>query len=241
MCSLITESLVFKKGNSTSAQPAIENGSIVIHKDTGDMFVDSDNKRTQIKDSTKVSKSGDTVEGDLNVTGTFNSSNFREILDGEELPETAENGAIFLVRSNDSLSIFDRIYPVGSIYMSANNTDPSLLFGGTWERIEDSFLLAAGSTYGAGTTGGEARHTLTENEMPSHYHSGLYWARPSGEPLTLNSGGADSHLINATWSQGLAGSPFYTGEAGGSQPHNNMPPYLAVYMWKRLTLSNGSY
>lgn len=235
------EILIIKKGNSTSPQPDIENGAIVIHKDTGDTFLDSDNERVQLKDSTKVSKSGDTIEGDLNVVGSFKSANFREILDGEELPEEAPNGSIFIVRAQDTLSVFDRIYPVGSIYMSVNSTDPSLLFGGSWERIQDSFLLAAGSNYAAGDIGGEAQHTLTENEMPSHYHSGLYWARPSGEPLTLNGGGADSHLINATWGQGLAGSPLYTGEAGGGQPHNNMPPYLAVYVWKRLTLSNGSY
>ena len=125
--------------------------------------------------------------------------------------------------------------------MSANNTDPSLLFGGTWERIEDSFLLAAGSTYGAGTIGGEAQHTLTESEMPTHYHGELHWATADGELLNLNGGGIDSHLINVTWGAGLAGSPIYTGRAGGNQPHNNMPPYLAVYVWKRLTLSNGSY
>lgn len=63
-------------------------------------------------------------------------------------------------------SIVDAIYPVGSIYMSVNSADPSTLFGGTWERIQDTFLLAAGESYAAGDTGGEAEHTLTEQELP---------------------------------------------------------------------------
>lgn len=60
-----------------------------------------------------------------------------------------------------SLTVSDSIevYPIGSIYMSINNTNPGLVFGGTWERIQDTFLLAAGNTYQNGTTGGEASHT----------------------------------------------------------------------------------
>ena len=65
---------------------------------------------------------------------------------------------------------FNDIYPVGSIYMSVVNTSPSVLFGGTWEQIKDTFLLATGDTYANGSTGGEATHTLTENEMPTHTH-----------------------------------------------------------------------
>ena len=67
-------------------------------------------------------------------------------------------------------SNYNKIYPIGSIYMSINETNPSELFGGEWEQIQDRFLLASGSTYSAGATGGEATHTLTENEMPSHTH-----------------------------------------------------------------------
>ena len=65
----------------------------------------------------------------------------------------------------------DKQYPVGSIYLSVNNTNPSELFGGTWERIKDKFLLASGDTYSNGSTGGSATHTLTTNEMPSHKHT----------------------------------------------------------------------
>ena len=49
--------------------------------------------------------------------------------------------------------LIDAIYPVGSIYMSVNNVNPSVLFGGTWEQIKDTFLLSAGDTYNAGSKG----------------------------------------------------------------------------------------
>lgn len=81
-----------------------------------------------------------------------------------------------------SASILNEAYPIGSIYMSVNNTDPSILFGGTWEALEDKFLLGAGTTYTAGNTGGAASvsytpagtvggHTLTTSEIPSHTHT----------------------------------------------------------------------
>ena len=76
---------------------------------------------------------------------------------------------------NVSISTFsiDNVYPVGSIYMSANATNPASLFGGTWAALDDGrVLIGAGAAYPAGSTGGEATHTLTTNEMPSHTHSG---------------------------------------------------------------------
>ena len=66
-------------------------------------------------------------------------------------------------------------YPVGSVYMSFNNTDPGRLFGGTWQPLnEGRVLICANSTYTAGSTGGESTHKLTVNEMPSHNHGGKF-------------------------------------------------------------------
>ena len=118
--------------------------------------------------------------------------------------------------------VIDIIYPVGSIYMSVNSTDPGSLFTGTtWVRIKDTFLLAAGDDYEAGDTGGEAEHTLTLDEVPAHDHGNYVyrngtqfgWAelQPTGSHI-------DMAMLNSV---------------GGGQAHNNMPPYLAVYMWKR--------
>ena len=67
-------------------------------------------------------------------------------------------------------------YPVGSIYMSANATNPGTLFGGTWSQIQGRFLLAADGSHAAGSTGGEATHTLTQAEMPQAFsHFFDFW------------------------------------------------------------------
>ena len=66
--------------------------------------------------------------------------------------------------------LLDAVWPVGSLYLSAADSDPGVLFGGTWQRVKDRFLLAAGDVYEPGETGGEAQHTLTKAEMPAHTH-----------------------------------------------------------------------
>jgi hypothetical protein len=65
-------------------------------------------------------------------------------------------------------SILEKIYPVGYIYISLNGTNPRDLFGfGTWEKIQDKFLLGAQEGWIAGETGGEKTHMLTESELPA--------------------------------------------------------------------------
>lgn len=168
--------------------------------------------------------------------------------------------------------LFNAIYPVGSIYMSVNSTSPATLFGGTWERLKDKFLLSAGDSYSAGATGGEATHTLTESEMPSHTHtqnahshivkphshststSGEYFVTSEMDTANNtkvsynangnrivdgqaeNTGSTFHHRV-ATGSESEAVQTYdFTAtnqNTGGGQSHNNMPPYLAVYMWKR--------
>lgn len=161
-------------------------------------------------------------------------------------------------------------YPVGSIYMSVNATSPSDLFGGTWEALEQGrVLIGQGSSYPAGSTGGEATHTLSLNEMPSHNHGGTF----SGSGTT-SSAGSHTHSTTIRVSN-ISGNPnggynpayndtqhgryqdggsynvgsLSTSRAGGhnhtfsvsgninsqgsNAAHNNMQPYLAVYMWKR--------
>ena len=120
----------------------------------------------------------------------------------------------------------NELYPVGSIYMSTENTSPASMFGGTWEQIKDKFLLSAGDTYSAGATGGEATHTLTVDEMPSHNH----------QTYIDNVGAGDiASLTNATRSSVSPGWFIETTSSGGGQAHNNMPPYLVVYCWKRIS------
>lgn len=123
--------------------------------------------------------------------------------------------------------IVDKIYPIGSIYLSVNNTSPSVLFGGEWEQIKDRFLLGCGDTFVNGVVGGEKDHILTLEEMPNHSHS--YEAYIDMNPV----GGYDKVIVYGN-PQGTAYHTFNVSDVGGSVPHNNLPPYLAVYIWKRI-------
>lgn len=119
--------------------------------------------------------------------------------------------------SEDLLNV---MYPVGSVYISVNDNNPTSLFGGTWEQIKEKFLLSCGDTHQNGTTGGESTHTLTKAELPK-----FNFVCPVGN----NTGHGTTGQV----------TPYtYTNDwesIGGNQPHNNMPPYLAVYMWKRIS------
>lgn len=159
-------------------------------------------------------------------------------------------------QSNIISSIINVAYPVGSIYISSSIIHPSITFGGVWEHFaEDKFLLSAGSTYSNGTTGGSATVTLTKDEMPSHTHTqnahthngasgrafvtdvegkgineSRFTAVSSGSTYTVRFESGDNW-----WGVNNVGNTTATNQnTGGGKAHNNMPPYLAVYMWKRV-------
>lgn len=163
-----------------------------------------------------LSTAGGTMTGPLKLT--------KDVHYGATEPSNPTTGQMFLKEVN----VAQLVYPVGAIYMSTVETNPSTLFGfGTWERIQDTFLLAAGSTYAAGSTGGEVTHTLTNSEIPSHNHAIFYPNASAGNdyaPIGYPNVGSKSTY----WAVGS-----YTGDVGGGEAHNNMPPYLAVYVWKR--------
>lgn len=148
---------------------------------------------------------------------------------------------------NGLSAILNKIYPIGSIYMSIENASPASFLGGTWEQIKDCFLWATGDTASitytengvsvtksltAGSTGGEATHTLTNGEMPYHNHQLLRYL-DTGSAYSAGYGTGDhTGILSETASTAFIPS-MWTSYVGGNQPHNNMPPYLAVYMWKR--------
>ncbi len=121
--------------------------------------------------------------------------------------------------------LLDLVYPIGSIYMNTNNVNPQSIFGGIWQKIEGRFLLGSSGGYTLGSLGGEATHTLTVSEMPKH--------KPS---ILLNTQDSYTTGSAANW-QVVTNGRYYAGdmflEIGGNQPHNNMPPYLVVNIWKR--------
>ena len=162
----------------------------------------------------------------------------------------------------DINAIIDAMYPIGSIYLSVNNVSPSGFFGGTWVQITDTFLMCAGSTYTAGSTGGAATdnittggtvggHALTSSEMPSHRHYTVRWNQANNNtdvkttdsvagfasssysdlPYSLrgNSNDANRGQTSATGS----GNSHTHGFTGASVTVKTLPPYLAVYAWKR--------
>ena len=122
--------------------------------------------------------------------------------------------------------LLDYLHPVGSIYQSTDPTSPADLFGGTWEQIKDVFLLAAGESHAAGSTGGEETHTLTKAEIPDHNHTFKY----TGQSVTTGVNAV--RLYQAASNQYNAYSGGQSSDCG-DQAHNNMPPYLAVYTWRR--------
>lgn len=159
---------------------------------------------------------GGTMTGPLKLT--------KNVHYGTTEPSNPTTGQMFLKEVN----VAQLVYPVGAIYMSTVATNPSTLFGfGTWEQIKDTFLLAAGNTYTGGSTGGEAAVTLTTKQIPSHNHAIFYPNAGAGNdyaPIGYPNVGSKSTF----WAVGS-----YTGDVGDGEAHNNMPPYLAVYVWKR--------
>ena len=156
-----------------------------------------------------------------------------------------------------AITMLEKVYPIGAIYISSSATNPKDIFGfGTWTQITDRFILAAGSKYANGQTGGAATVTLTKNEMPSHNHrvtdpGHKHWI--SG--ASYDDGNMSSSGTSNTQDYGLAADagtytaddigkaygrydkPATTGitinSEGGGQPHNNMPPYIVKYVWER--------
>lgn len=97
-----------------------------------------------------------------------------------------------------------KLYPVGSVYISFNSTNPQTLFGGTWTRLKDRMLMASGDTYAPNTTGGSATKTIGVPNLPAHNH-------------TVNSAGSHTH----TASTGAGGIHNHTASTGGAGGHTH--------------------
>ena len=167
---------------------------------------------------------------DNGINASFNNIDVACITSRNDKFNLDSNGNLFVnsittVMDSTATIDFNSVYPVGSIYMNVTDINPTTLFGGTWERIQDTFLLASGTTYANGTTGGEATHTLTVNEMPSHTHNTQgQWMTSGSENRCLSYNKISSDPVRTN-------TPILA--TGGGKAHNNMPPYLAIYVWKR--------
>lgn len=124
-------------------------------------------------------------------------------------------------------TIFDMIYPVGSVYISVNNTSPATLFGGTWEQIQDQFLLSAGSTYTAGDTGGSATH---KHVLPIGFDNTSLYGYGDSNYFPVYGSGVYSNVKRISTAINKDTGAV---RVGSSDSASSLPPYLVVYMWKR--------
>ena len=168
------------------------------------------------------------ITGLVKNDGSIDSNDY---VTSQELPSKTSD-----LINDSSFTTLQAVYPVGSIYMSINNTNPSVLFGfGVWEKIEDKFLLGSGTTYANGSTGGSA-----DSVVVSHSHKpntdGEYIVT-SEDPTANNTKVAYSSNGNR-WVDGQTSQSHFhhrtgTSTVGEDGTGKNMPPYLAVNIWKR--------
>lgn len=149
-------------------------------------------------------------------------------------------------------NVVNVIYPVGSIYISVNSTNPSSLFGGTWVAFATGRTLVGVDTTDADfnaveKTGGEKTHVLTTNEMPSHTHIQNAHSHSDildndGYRVTYATGNTASYRVlnqvqqgnaSGSWKMQTSNTAATNQNTGGGQAHNNLQPYVTVYMWKR--------
>lgn len=177
-----------------------------------------------------VSASGVSITGALsantaNINGVVTASYLGTT--GNATNQTMSQLAVTNAINNAVTNALNRAHPVGTYYISDSATSPASLFGGSWQAINNRFLYATGK-YSAGTTGGEESHVLSVSEMPQHNH----------DIRTLSGSSASSSneyiKADATWNVLYQLSTASIGLRGNNQPHNNMPPFLVVNMWKRV-------
>ena len=197
----------------------------------------------------------------INLKATETVVDDRKIIDANQLNVDCitSNNNKFSLDSEGNMSVksitsekpiggiaFNDIYPVGSIYLSVNGTNPTNYFGGTWNLFgEGRTLVCVSSNEGefntVEKTGGEKYHTLSQDEMPNHQHGNIRlaneyfitaWNDYKGNAKAFNIDG-DYHTNVSNYGGGVSNS-FDTDFRGGGQAHNNMMPYITCYIWKRV-------
>ena len=161
-------------------------------------------------------------------------TNINTIISGLQTTITSMQSTITSMQTTIS-GQFNKFYPIGSLYVTGDDTfDPNEAEGwqGTWAKIEGRFILGSSDDYEVNNVGGEAKHTLTINEIPSHSH---YDESTPNKNLVLGGNTLDIYGysgVGATESQGFQWGKGVWPEGGG-QAHNNMPPYEVKHIWER--------
>lgn len=118
----------------------------------------------------------------------------------------------------------DALFPIGTIYESTKPTNPGTFRGGTWTQLDGRMLVGAGTTFPAGSTGGEKEHVLSSGEMPPYKPVIRVGYPGSGNKKVL-------YFVDSSDVEYLVDE--YSQNIGSGTAHNNMPPYRSVYMWER--------
>ena len=145
------------------------------------------------------------------------------------------------------IAALDRFYPVGSIYISINSTNPGTIFGGTWTSFGAGRVLVGVDPEDedfntAGNTGGEKEHTLTQGELPKTTGSMTMrqWTKTVGGSATFSHSGIISKSYVSVSNVPLGAdsgtqkqADLLTISFGNDEAHNNLQPYITCYMWLR--------
>ncbi len=168
-----------------------------------------------IKEDKKIHNTLSSLQSKINNIENFNS----QIIDK--------------VKTECKRYFLDLCWPVGSYYWTNNNISPRDIFGGQWEKIEGRFLYAADYKRTVNSTGGQERVTLSINEMPSHTHQSR-----DGKTFCTSRRrtGVNSNGDWGVWKYDDDTKNHYneTSYTGGGNSHENMPPYIAAYCWRRV-------
>ena len=168
-------------------------------------------------------------------------------------PVTSFDSVFTATGGNIKQVLLDLVYPIGSIYISANNVNPSEFLGGNWEQITDKFLLAAGGKYTAGSTGGSATKTISKANLPNynltvtdpgHTHSYVdYYAYANQannfDRSFVNTGISEVGNTYTSRTSSAAKTGITVNSGGSGTALDIMPPYEVVYMWKRIKTGGG--
>lgn len=173
-------------------------------------------------------------------TGTATGSVMSQNAVTTELESRAKSDASNLTNENIA-SWANKFFPVGSIYMSVDSTSPASFLGGTWEQIKDRFLLGAGDTYRAGETGGNTIHSHNLNNGYAEVAFG--WEQDTNRLMmslktvpnyVTNTYNGASYWPDPTGTAYRGSNYMATTLGGTTDAQTTLPPYIVVYIWKRI-------
>lgn len=212
-----------------------QNTVTTLQKQVADLITLTNTQSSQIKDLQSVNatqaseiaslKSVDAIQNaNISTAKSTNDTQTSQISSIQSVNNTQASQISSIINTNNTqASQIANQHPVGSFYITRGGENPASLFGGSWTKIYDRFLLGAGSSYALGATGGESSHTLSLYELPGSVVWHNYRGGTAMVSLTNESWNANGWMYGALDSWGVS----------AGQPHNNMPPYYAVYMWVR--------